>query len=178
MTPASRALLYTPPLVALTGILAAALTSGNWNPLHNAVSDLGIPDRNLATAIILNVTLAISSYLLVAYTLLNRNLLDKTELYLLQGAGISLNLVAVVNESYGLAHFIVSAVLFVLLGIYVLYNVIKHRSVILAILTSISIALWTTHLALSIPRGAAIPELTTILTATICYVKYTIRRRK
>ncbi len=178
MTPASRALPYTPPLVALTGIITAILTSGNWNPLYNAISDLGVPSHNLTTAITLNVTFTVSSYLLIICTLLNRNLLDRTELYLLQGVAIALNLVAVVNESYGLAHFIVSTILFTLLGTYVLYNIIKHRSIILILLTLTSLTLWTTHLALSTPRGAAIPELTTITTAAICYIKYTIRHSK
>ncbi len=178
MTPVSRILAYTPPLVAFTGIVIAILVSGNWHPLYNAISDLGVPDYNLATAITLNVALAMSSYLLIVCTLLNRDLLDKTELYLLQGAEISLNLVAVVNESYGLAHFIVSAILFILLGVYVLYNMIKHRSIILAILTLLSLTLWITHLAFSTPKGAAIPELTIVLTATLCYIKYTIRHSK
>ncbi len=182
MTPISKVLAYAPPLIALAGIVTAILTSGNWHPLHNAISDLGTPEHDLVTAIILNVVFTISGYLLIICTLLNRNLLDRTELYLLQGAGISLNLVAVINESYGLAHFIISAILFIILGAYVLYNIAKHRPVMLVLFTLVSLTLWIAHLTLSVPKGAAIPELATILTATICYIKYTvsnkIRRRK
>ncbi len=163
-----------PVVMSFLGTSLAVMCS-RWSVLDNAISDLGHPRLGVA-AIILNICLALSAYFLSLYSVLYLLRVDRANSILLLLASLLLLLVAVLNISFGLAHFVVSICFFLSLMIFVMYNIIKHRSSLLALGLVLAIVLWITHFTWYVPRGAAVSELISLVVAIACYLRYCIPR--
>lgn len=151
----------------LAFIAIAALTSSWFSIYDNALSDLGHAVKSPA-APIFNTGLSLGGFLimLAAVRLLNRRAL--TIAYI--AVGYSLNLVAVFDEVYGDLHFIVSTLFFLSLALVLMvYSVAFHTWTPIPAL-AVGVTIWVIHFTYSVPRGAAIPELISILIVLPYYI--------
>lgn len=148
-------------LLPLTSIVVASLASGWFNPLNNALSDLGHATRS-QVAPIFNWGLSTGG---LAIALISFTCFRKYRLLLAAGivTGYSLLLVAVFDEIYGHLHFIVSVAFFLSLAFTLTAYAATFRTLTPLPALAISIAAWILHLGYGIPRGAAIPELVSII---------------
>lgn len=159
-------------LITLTLVVIAAAFSGWFNLLTNALSDLGHSARS-NVAVIFNFGLAIGSFLLTAFAMIYSLKLSKLMSLLLMMLGFTLNLVAVFDEAYGTLHYIVSVAFFtsialLILGYAITFN--KYLSALTAI--AVGASSWLIYFMFRIPKGAAIPELLSILIALPFYMSY------
>ncbi len=166
------ALVISSVAAPLAAIAVAAALSGWFDVFSNALSDLGHATRS-AVAPVFNTGLSLGGLLMsiVAVKLLTR--LSKTLAAILALDGYALILVAVFDEVYGRLHFAVSVLFFALLGAAVLYygfasKSAKLRIAALALFTA-ALASWIAHLAYKTPRGAAVPELVSVIAALPVY---------
>jgi len=83
-------------------------------------------------------------------------------------------LVGAVNEAYGLAHFVVSVVLFLLCAALVIHNLYRTGDPLLAFGLVTAVILWATHFTVAAPRGAAIPELVSVGVTMYCFLRYVV----
>ena len=163
-----RLMIILPYLASLIILLVISSATSWFNIVENAFSDLGRV-RNGLTSVVFNGLVSTTGCLLLLYSaLLFRGL--KLEYRLTLGlAGYFLTLIGVYPEDYGRLHFYVSLVFF-LLGIsYMLLHVAEHTIMgyAVAALGLLDFIIWSLHFALSLPRGAAIPELISLLSLLI-----------
>ncbi|ALU12337.1 hypothetical protein EYM_02565 [Ignicoccus islandicus DSM 13165] len=150
----NRSRTLVPLIFALTLLLSISLSPW-WNPWNYSLSALGSASNGLGGAVF-NGGLALTSWELEKGS--------SSDLLLLIALGIGL--VAAINIDFGLAHFIVSVLLFLLLYAYVLSN----ASIEGYVGTALSIGLWISHFLYGVPPGVAIPELSAIALALYYYV--------
>jgi len=101
---------------------------------------------------------------------------NKVMSVLLIFTGVSLNLVAVFDEVYGIIHFIVSALFFISLLILLSTYAYVFKEYVLPISAIVvGVISWALHFIYRIPKGAAIPELISIFIVLPFYMKYVMR---
>ncbi|MEM0378171.1 MAG: DUF998 domain-containing protein [Thermosphaera sp.] len=163
------------PIVSIATPLAfitlAAVLSGWFNLLDNALSDLGHATKS-NVAIIFNLGLLIGGFLLYTNSLIASRV-ERGFRILMGSAGFSLALVGVFDEVYGLAHFIVSIIFFIILLSFLVYyssrtDGWRRNASLIGIIASITG--WALHFTVRAPRGAAIPELISIFAVTPFYL--------
>ncbi len=144
-------------LAVLWAGLLASITLGHlearWSPLSNALSDLGVVGA--PTRPVFNATLAASAVLLAATA---ASLRDR----LLLTASLLESLVAVIDESLGLAHYLIAVALFAALAAYVWLRCSRIASAVM-------IASWIPYLARLV--AAAPPELLNAAIASACVAR-------
>jgi hypothetical membrane protein len=165
-------------LVPLVCIAAAALSSGWFNLLNNALSDLGHAVRS-NVAPIFNFGLSAGGLLIAlagACSLGRSRAIGWT----LVVAGYFLILIAVFDEVYGRLHFYVSVAFFlsiaVLLAEYAL-TVKGVKGLLAPLAIAVGVAAWVAHMVYGLPRGAAVPELISIFIALPFYLDFTLSPR-
>uniref|UniRef100_A0A7C2Z994 DUF998 domain-containing protein n=1 Tax=Ignisphaera aggregans TaxID=334771 RepID=A0A7C2Z994_9CREN len=177
----ARKILFIPLMsiaIPLICIAVSAILSPWFNVYDNALSDLGHATRS-PVAPILNFGLSLGGTLIVitAVTILNR--IHRILALLLSLTGYSLVLVAVFDEVYRSLHYWVSVLFFVGLAVSVAtYAIITKnmtRIVLVTIALALSIILWIAHITYRVPRGAAIPELISILAAIPFYIDASLK---
>lgn len=152
----------------------------NWlNPdsgfslYSNALSDLGHAVKS-NVASMFNLGLSSGGLLMVVFAVKYVATFSRQLSCIVSLIGYALVLVAVYDEVYGDLHFWVSVMLFTLVLFLVLACGLLLKSPILRLVASVlvlaNIVLWALHLVMKIPPGAAIPELTSIFTATPFYM--------
>lgn len=150
-------------IVPLLFVFLATSLSPWFNLVNNALSNLGHEIRN-PVAIIFNSGLGIGGVLVGLYVA--RCPWGTPFMFSGIAAGITLTLVGVIDEYYGMTHFVVSVAFFLPLTAFLLVYVAIRRntakSVAALVALSIAIALWVTHFIYRAPRGAAIPELVSV----------------
>jgi len=134
---------WAPALLLLATLALSIAFSPWWNPWEYSLSALGSASNGVGGALF-NGGLALTGISLT-----------KIDSELIKTVGVLTVLVAAINIDFGLAHFAVAALLFVLLFTYILL----HGDLLGA---SVSAALWASHWLLGVPPGIAIPELATI----------------
>lgn len=152
-------------------IALSALLSGWFNILDNALSDLGHATKS-NVSILFNLGLVLGGFLLYTNALVVARV-EKAYRFLMGFAGFSLALVGVFDEVYGLTHFIVSIIFFITLLSFLVYyssraDGWRRNASLVGII--VSIIAWALHFTLKIPRGAAIPELISIVAVTPFYL--------
>jgi len=160
-------------LVPLLLIGVAALASGRFNLVNNALSDLGHATRS-PVAWIFNLGLSACAFLLALYSAMYAIRHSKAIAALLMVSAYFLNLVAVFDEVYGRLHFWVSVMFFISLAallVAYLLSFKKHAPAVVVALAA-SIATWVLHMVYGVPRGAAIPELVSIAAVIPFYLSY------
>jgi len=172
------ALALSAVLVPLAFIAAAALASGWFRLLENALSDLGHATRS-NVAPLFNFGLAAGGFLLAAHGLTCAVRRSPHIGATLAAAGFLLTLVAVFDEVYGRLHFYVSVAFFlslaVLLAEYAAWSRGARRALALLAL-AVGAASWALHLGLGVPRGAALPELVSVGAALPFYFDFALRK--
>ena len=168
------ALVLASVLIPIGFIASAALASGWFNLLSNALSDLGHATRSNVSPIF-NFGLTAGGFLLAISGLtcaLRKNPVIGCTLAI---AGFVLTLVAVFDEVYGRLHFYVSVAFFLSLAALLVEYAAYRRGAkgALALLgVAIGVASWVFHLHFGVPRGAALPELVSIGVAIPFYADF------
>jgi len=163
-----RLLLTLPYLASLITLLILSSATSWFNIVENTFSDLG-RIRNGLISVVFNGLVSSTGCLLILYSTLVFQELRLEYRLTLGLAGYFLTLIGVYPEDYGRLHFYVSLVFF-LLGIsYMVLHVAEHTIVgyAIAALGLLNFIPWSLHFALSEPRGAAIPELVSLLSLLI-----------
>lgn len=168
--------------IPLLSIVLSATLSGWFDLMENALSDLGHA-LNSNVAWIFNLGLATGGSLIIVFSSIFTKGLNSKFSILLTIIGYFLILIAVFDEIYGVLHFIVSVVFFVSLMIFImLYSISVLRGspiVILAFLfVVINLIIWIVHFVNRVPRGAAIPELVSILSTLPFYIHLVYKASK
>ena len=132
-----------------------------WDPWQYSLSALGSASNGLAGAVY-NGGLALTSYAI-------SKLKADTFQNIIQIIAILAALVAAINIDFGIAHFLVATLLFLMLYAYVLL----HADTVAYAGTAISLSLWLSHWTLGIPPGIALPELSAIALAFLYLLKDT-----
>lgn len=129
--------------------------------MDNALSDLGHAVRS-PVAPIFNFGLTLGGFLVSLTSIVCFSRIHRILSYTVASSGFTLILVAVFDEVYGCLHFAVSVAFFLSLGLtLIVYALVFRRfSPILAL--ALAVAIWILHVEYGVPRGAAIPELTSI----------------
>lgn len=160
--------------VPLFFIAAAAATSGWFNLVNNALSDLGHATRS-NVAPLFNLGLSAGGALLIAIGSTCAAAKSKLISYTLAASGFILILIAVFDEVYGWLHFYVSVAFFVSLAVLLAeYAVLKRgaRAVLASLAIIVAVVSWVLHLYYRTPPGAAIPELISIAVASPFYIDF------
>lgn len=166
-----RLIVFTIGLLSITipllSIVFSAILSGWFDLIENALSDLGHA-LNSNVAWIFNLGLATGGSLIIVFSSIITKKLNFKISILMMIIGYFLILIAVFDEVYGVLHFIVSFVFFVLLMAFiVLYSISVLRRITIVILAFlllvINLLIWIVHLVNRVPRGAALPELVSII---------------
>ncbi|MCS7112018.1 MAG: DUF998 domain-containing protein [Ignisphaera sp.] len=160
-------------------ILISIILSSWFNIYRNALSDLGHATRS-SVAPIFNLGLSLGGVLVVV---VGANYLTRVSRILgivAAASGYSLILVAVFDEVYGVLHFWVSVLFFVLLATLLCIYIAVSRGFIerVAAISTLLVAVisWILHLEAGIPPGAAIPELISIAAVAPFYIDAAFRR--
>lgn len=155
--------------IPLTSITISIALSSWFSIMDNALSDLGHATRS-PVAPIFNFGLSLGGLLV---SIVSASYLGKAHRILSVGGvlvGYTLILVAVFDEVYRNLHFTVSVAFFLsialMLSIYA--YIYKNLPAILAL--SLGLTAWILHLAYRIPRGAAIPELISVIVVIPFYL--------
>ncbi len=161
--------------IPATAIAASILLAGWFSFYNNALSDLG-HSANSSVAPLFNFGIASGGILVAVTSALY--FYPKARVMGLFGflSGYSLVLVAVFDEAYGELHYWVSVLFFLSLAglvlTYIAYSRGIIRRLVVAALLVLSIALWASNMARSIPPGVAIPETVSAATAALAYLDY------
>ncbi len=163
-----------------TGIIVSPLLAfPRWSLLDNALSDLGNPALFTKSYLLFNICVVLGGVLLLAWSTLSARSSRREDprfssLIIVLLMSLVQVLVGAVNESYGLAHFAVSAVLFLLCAALVIYNLRQTGDPLLALGLVTAVVLWISHFTISVPRGAAIPELVSVVVTMYCFIRYVV----
>lgn len=160
--------------IPLLSILVAAVLSNWFSLVDNALSDLGHATRS-SVAPLFNTGLSLGGLMIAIGGVKYLGSVSRKLSILMCATGYSLILVAVFDEVYGALHFYVSVLFFVLLFITAVYYAIalsRNRRLQLATIALLTAGLvsWIFHFTLKLPKGAAIPELISLLAALPAYV--------
>ena len=162
-------------IVPLAFIGIAAWISGWFNIVDNALSDLGHALKS-NVAIMFNLGLSLGAFILVIYSLICVVWEDKVYGILLLVSSYLLNLIAVFNEVYGRIHFIVSLLFFTsLMTVIIVYGMRWRKTLFPVAAVTSFIVIWYLYFVYDIPRGAAIPELLSILIVVPFMLDYAIK---
>lgn len=151
-------------IIPLICILASMTYSPWFNIFSNALSDLGHAVKS-SVAPLFNIGLVFGG--LSAYTAaIVSQRIDKHYNMVLMYTGVSLILVGVFDEVYGLLHFIVSVLFFIGIALFLLLATLKEEVRIVKLYSAtalvVVIVVWTIYFTYRVPRGAAIPEITSV----------------
>ncbi|ADV64414.1 DUF998 domain-containing protein [Desulfurococcus mucosus] len=167
-----RLLVLASVAVPLSSIAIAALLSNWFNPLENALSDLGHAARS-SVAAVFNGGLVFGGLLTYTVAVTSRQTRRSYNM-LLALTAVFLILIGVYDEIYGRLHFAVSVAFFTGTMIFMAWITVKETSkVIRAYSVSallIELAAWIIYFMYRIPRGAAIPELISVASFTPLYI--------
>lgn len=169
-----RVLVLLSVITPLVAILVAAVSSGWFNIVENALSDLGHATRS-RVAPVFNTGLVTGGILAYTVAITSRDVKRRYNAVLVFSA-IMLIFVGVFDEVYGRLHFYVSVLFFLgLLVFTALYALDKEFSPVLrsiaVVVILVMVISWTLHFVLEIPEGAAIPELISVFTWIPFYLK-------
>ncbi len=171
----AKEILITATIVApFSAIAVAAILYPGFSLYYNALSDLGHALKS-PSAPIFNLGLTVTSFLLAiqAVTYLWRR--DRALSAALISVAFFLQLVAVYDEVYGTKfdhlHFIVSALFFIAIIVFLLLYAVRQRSVRAAGAAIAAVVIWAIHFVADFPPGAAIPELVSVLLFLPVYVE-------
>ncbi len=168
-------LLCTGLIVPLLFIGIAAWISGWFNLVDNALSDLGHAVKS-NVAIVFNLGLSLGAFILATYSLVCAVRRDRIYGILLFVSSYLLDLIAVFDEVYGRVHFIVSVAFFTsLMTIVIMYGIGWKKILFPAVAVISFITIWYLHFVYDIPRGAAIPELLSILIVAPFMLDYALK---
>ncbi|MCS7109053.1 MAG: DUF998 domain-containing protein [Sulfolobales archaeon] len=159
-------------LIPLLLIFIASVMSGWFNLFNNALSDLGHATRS-NVALIFNLGLSLGSLFVILFASIYSIRFNKVLSLLLIFSGFSLNLVAIFDEVYGVTHFVVSVIFFVSLAALLIgYYIVFKNSVLPLLALGVSALSWFLYFTYRFPRGAALPELVSILVVLPIYLDY------
>ena len=156
-------------------ILLAATLSGWFDLFRNALSDLGHATRS-AVAPLFNLGLSAGGLLLALSGVLcayRRSRLIGVSLVV---SGFLLILVGVFDEVYGRLHYYVSVAFFLSLAVLLVeYSVVvkcRLRRELSLLALAVGVLSWLLHMVCGVPRGAAVPELVSILVSLPFYLDF------
>ena len=162
-------------IVPLLFIGVATWVSGWFDLVDNALSDLGHAVKS-NVAVMFNLGLSLGAFILAIYSLVCIIRKDKVYGVLLLISSYLLNLIAVFDEVYGRVHFIVSVAFFIsLMTVVIVYGVRWKKILFPLVAVILFITVWYFHFVYDIPRGAAIPELLSILIVAPFMLDYTLK---
>ncbi|UXD22862.1 hypothetical protein IPA_09040 [Ignicoccus pacificus DSM 13166] len=139
-------------IFALTLLLSIALSPW-WNPWTYSLSALGSASNSLGGV------LFDGGVALTGFSISHLNLKNFAQVVMIL-AILSL-LVGAINIDFGIYHYVVSVLLFIMIYVYVLL----HGTPLAYAGTLGSVSLWISHWYLGLPPGVAIPELSAIALA-------------
>jgi len=157
-------------VIPLVFIGVAILYSPWFDVANNALSDLGHAMRSSAASIF-NLGLCLGGFIVGTHAVYYMINVDKLFGLLLTSSGFNLILIAVFDEVYGTLHFIVSVIFFLMLAVFLVVYSIRFKSVTAIAAVIISLVIWFLHFVCDIPKGAAIPELVSIVAFITYYIK-------
>jgi hypothetical membrane protein len=171
---ALKALVVLSVAIPLVAIVVSASSSGWFNLVENALSDLGHATRS-RVAPVFNAGLALGGLSAYTVAVTSRGVKKRYKLALVFSA-IMLIFIGVFDEVYGNLHFYVSVLFFLGLLVYTgLCAVDRDFSAATRSLASVAVVLmavaWTLHFAFKTPPGAAIPELISVFAWLPLYFK-------
>ncbi len=141
---------WVPLLTFLVALTLSALLSPWWNPWEYSLSALGSSSNGLAGAIF------DGGVALTGVELTHVNVSHYQELVGL--IAILALLVGAINIDFGIYHFIIATLLFLLMYLYVAMHGATATALALG-----SVSLWVSHWLWGLPPGIAVPELSAIL---------------
>jgi hypothetical membrane protein len=149
--------------LSLGGVLLAVGLSDWFSWTNNALSDLSHAVRHSDTAVVFNSALMLGGSLFVLGSGL---LLCIGECLVFPGfflPGLGMVLVGGFDEVYGHVHFAVSVFLFASLGLLLVLIAFRLRSPLPIASLVVGAVAWVLHFGADLPRGAAIPEIVTVI---------------
>ncbi|MCY0868411.1 MAG: DUF998 domain-containing protein [Desulfurococcus sp.] len=158
--------------IPLVFIVVASVLSGWFNPLSNALSDLGHSEKS-SVAAVFNTGVVLGGLLAYTVALTSRST-RRSYNAILVFTSVSLVFVGVFNEAYGWLHLAASILFFMGTAFFLAWMVVVEEGPAVKALSLVALlvglAAWILHLAYKIPRGAAVPELVSIACFTIPYL--------
>lgn len=145
------------PLIALASIAVSIAFSPWFGWDKNALSDLGHSVHS-QVASIYNFGLLLAGLLIIVYALMTFGKYAKYTAVFLVASGFMLQLLAMFDEVYGLLHFGVSVLFFVLIGIASIVYAIEKKSYFAAMLFIVNLSSWLLYGMKIYHAGVAVPE--------------------
>lgn len=146
------------PIAVLYSSIGLAIAISPWfNWVNNALSDLGHATKS-AAAPVFNLGLLLTGALIIIYSVIYLYSHARWTSYTFVVMGFSMQLVGAFNETFGLLHFYVSVLLFVMLLVCALVYFAEKRCY-LALITPFAAIFWVMLFQGIFFRGAALPEI-------------------
>ncbi len=156
-------------------LVTLAIHMAPWfNFYKNALSDLGHVLKS-EVAPVFNLGLSSGGFLIGVYAVACVNRIGRLLTMVLLLVGYSLILVGVFDESYGFFHFTASVAFFLSLGLFLAVYILARRTLWPLISLAIGAVAWTLHLVWKVPKGAAIPELISVMVVLPFYLSLSMR---
>jgi len=157
------------PIVTLYSSIGIAIALSPWfNWVNNALSDLGHATKSTA-APVFNFRLLLTGVLIIIYSITYLHSHARWTSYPFIFMGFSMQLVGAFNETYGLLHFYVSVLLFVLLLVCALVYFAERRCY-LALIAPFAAIFWAMYFQGIFFRGAALPEILSSFAFLPCFL--------
>jgi hypothetical membrane protein len=150
------------PIVAYLFIGVAIAQSPWFRWDVNALSDLGHSSRS-NVAPVFNFGLLFTGLLILAYAILSLRHSARWTSLALAAAAFSLQLVGAFNEVYGVLHYVVSVLFFVLMGVASLVYAAERRSYLGVAAFTVGLAAWVLYWVHIYSSGVAVPEAVSTL---------------
>jgi len=150
------------------------MLSSWFNLVNNALSDLGHTLRS-NVAPIFNLGLSLGGFIMGIHATAYISKHNRIIAYELIILGYSLILVGLFNEVYDRfmhLHFWVSLLFFLFLFMFLITYIIIRKTIWPMISVLIGVTAWALHFKYGLPRGAAIPELISVISVLPFYIKY------
>lgn len=164
-------------IVPLSLVILAIYLAPWFNFYRNALSDLGHVLRS-NVAPVFNLGLSLGGFLIGIYAVACVSRTDRSIAVVLLLAGYSLILVGVFDESYGFLHPVVSVAFFLSLGIFLITYAVSRKTLWPMLSLAVGTVAWVLHLAWKLPKGAAIPELISVMAVLPFYLSLSLIKQR
>lgn len=153
------------PLVAYAAIIVSIARSPWYSWERSALSDLGHAIKS-EVASIFNLGLLLAGFLITIYAATIFKKYAKYTSFSLMASALSLQLVAVFNETYGFLHYAVSVLFFLSMGVTSIMYTMEKRSPLAAVAFIVGLGSWILYGAKIYRAGVAVPETISSIAVT------------
>lgn len=154
------------PLIAYLSIAVSIVFSPWFSWERNALSDLGHSVKS-GVASVYNLGLLVAGFLLIVYAATVFKEHAKYTSVFLVISSFMLQLVATFDEVYGLLHFAVSLLFFILIGVSSIVYAVERRSSFAGVMFIVNFGSWILYGMRIYHAGIAVPETISSLAAVL-----------